>query len=127
MPKKPRVEIAVDRIRRRLRAGIVGNDDEVLHLFAMLAGGDSLGSYLRSLAEAYMDLRVSHLAQDEANALERALIQLKVSMRTERPEIDSPCHIESWRSLRARRLGLNGVNDPVHDYEGCTHAQGNHH
>ena len=127
MPKKPRVEIAVNRIRRRLRVGIVGNDDEVLRLFAMLSGGDSLGSYLRSLAESYMDLRVSHLAQDEANALERALIQLKVSMRTRRPEMDSPCHIEKWTSLRAKRLGLNGVNNPIRDDEGCAHAQGNHH
>jgi len=101
MPKKPRVEIAVGRIRRRLRVGIVGNDDDVLHLFAMLSGGQSLGSYLRSLAESYMDLRVSHLAQDEANALECALIQLK---RTH--DFHEPCHIEKWRSLRAKRRGL---------------------
>ena len=73
---------------------IGGNDDEVLRLFAMLSGGDRLGSSLRSLAESYMDLRVSHFAQEETNALERVLFQLKVSMRTQRPELDSPCHIE---------------------------------
>ena len=48
-----------------------------------------------------MNLRVSHLAQDEANALELALIQLKRSH-----QYDEPCHIEKWRSLRAKRLGL---------------------
>jgi len=101
MPKKPRVEIAVDRIRRRLRFGIVGNDDEVLRLFSRLTGGDELGPYLRTLAEDYMNLRVSHLAQDEANALECALIQLK---RTH--DFHEPCHIEKWRSLRAKRRGL---------------------
>ena len=101
MPKKPRVELAVNRIRRRLRVGIVGNDDEVLRLFSRLTGGDELGPYLRTLAEDYMNLRVSHLAQDEANALECALIQLK---RTH--DFHEPCHIEKWRRLRAKRRGL---------------------
>jgi hypothetical protein len=101
MPKKPRVEIAISRIRRRLRVGIVGNDDEVLRLFSRLTGGDELGPYLRTLAEDYMNLRVSHLAQDEANALECALIQLKRAH-----DFHEPCHIEKWRSLRAKRRGL---------------------
>ena len=65
----------MDRIRRRLRAGVVASDDAVLQLFAMLYAGDRLGSYLRSLAESYIGLRASHFALDEANALERALIQ----------------------------------------------------
>jgi hypothetical protein len=48
-----------------------------------------------------MNLRVSHLAQDEANALELAPIQLK---RTH--DFHEPCHIEKWMSLRTKRLGL---------------------
>jgi hypothetical protein len=105
MPKKPRVELAINRIRRRLRVGIVGNDDEVLRLFSRLTGGDELGPYLRTLAEDYMNLRVSHLAQDEANALELALIQLKRSH-----QYDEPCHIEKWRSLRAKRRSRQELN-----------------
>ena len=104
MPKKPRVELAVNRIRRRLRVGIVGNDDELLRLFSRLTSEDELGPYLRTLAEDYMNLRVSHLAQDEANALELALIQLKRSH-----DFHEPCHIEKWRRLRAKRRGLHRV------------------